>query len=169
MPKKKYDRTIFGRPLETACRSGGRTTHPAGAEYRCGILYGKPFLRTEDGFRSWTERSCRLASISRASRRMTSAITVSGLQSCNVPQAMEEYIKAWFPLQGDGEGVRSRKRGRFQFNISVDMIWRAFSQRRSTSFLNTMKHAQDSEIFRSCKEYLLRNTDLFEHVYRGRL
>lgn len=81
-----------------------------------------------------------------------------------VPQAMEEYIKAWFLCKVMAKEFALGSMDGFQFNISVGYDLAGIQSEKIDSFLNTMKHAQDSEIFRSCKEYLLRNTDLFEHV-----
>ena len=52
----------------------------------------------------------------------------------------------------------------FQFNISVGYDLEGIKSEKVDTFLNTMQHAQDSDIFRSCRDYLLARTDLFEKV-----
>ena len=54
----------------------------------------------------------------------------------------------------------------FQFNISVGYDLAGIQSEKIDNFLNTMKHAQDSKIFKSCKAYLLEHVDLFEKVTR---
>ena len=81
-----------------------------------------------------------------------------------VPQAMEEYIKAWFLCKVIAKEFSLGSMDGFQFNISVGYDLEGIKSEKIDNFLNTMKHAQDSDIFRSCKEYLLAHADLFEKV-----
>ena len=81
-----------------------------------------------------------------------------------VPQAMGEYIKAWFILHvmakefglGDADG--------FQFNISVGYDLAGIKEPKLDHFIDCMKDAKDTEIFKECKQWLLDHVDLFEHV-----
>lgn len=81
-----------------------------------------------------------------------------------VPQAMEEYIKAWFLCKVMAKEFGLGSMDGFQFNISVGYDLKGIQSEKIDTFLNTMKHAQDSEIFRSCRDYLLAHADLFEKV-----
>lgn len=81
-----------------------------------------------------------------------------------VPQAMEEYIKAWFLCKVMAKEFGLGGMDGFQFNISVGYDLEGIKSEKIDNFLNTMKHAQDSEIFKSCREYLIAHTDLFEKV-----
>ena len=51
-----------------------------------------------------------------------------------------------------------------QFNISVGYDLAGIQSEKIDTFLNTMKNAADSEVFRSCRQYLLDNVDKFEKV-----
>ena len=81
-----------------------------------------------------------------------------------VPQAMEEYIKAWFLCKVMAKEFGLGSMDGFQFNISVGYDLKGIQSEKIDTFLNTMKHAQDSDIFRSCRDYLLAHADLFEKV-----
>ena len=72
-----------------------------------------------------------------------------------VPQAMEEYIKAWFLLKVMAKEYELGDMNGFQFNISVGYDLEGIKSEKIDNFLNTMKEAKDSEIFQSCKQYLL--------------
>ena len=81
-----------------------------------------------------------------------------------VPQAMGEYIKAWFVLHvmakefglGDTDG--------FQFNISVGYDLAGIKEPKIDTFIDSMKDAKDTEVFRECREWLFANADKFEKV-----
>ena len=48
-----------------------------------------------------------------------------------VPQAMEEYIKAWFLLQSNGKRIRTGQHGRLPVQYqSWDTIWKELNRRR---------------------------------------
>ena len=81
-----------------------------------------------------------------------------------VPQAMKEYIKAWFLCKVMAKEFGLGSMDGFQFNISVGYDLAGIQSEKIDNFLNTMKQAQDSDIFKSCKSYLLEHTDLFENV-----
>lgn len=83
-----------------------------------------------------------------------------------VPQAMGEYIKAWFLLHviakefglGDADG--------FQFNISVGYDLAGIKEPKVNGFIDSMMHAENTEIFKECKQWLLDHVDKFEKVTR---
>lgn len=81
-----------------------------------------------------------------------------------VPQAQEEYIKAWFLLAflakeyglGDIDG--------FQFNISVGYDLKGIQSEKIDTFIETMKDAGQDAVFLSCKETLLAHAHEFTHM-----
>ena len=81
-----------------------------------------------------------------------------------VPQAMEEYIKAWFLLKVIAKEFGLGDMNGFQFNVSVGYDLAGIQSPKVDTFLNSMKHAEDTEIFKNCKAYLLEHADWFEHV-----
>lgn len=81
-----------------------------------------------------------------------------------VPQAMEEYIKAWFLLKVLAKEYKLGDPDGFQFNISVGYDLEGIKSEKIDTFLNTMQNAADCEVFKNCKQYLLDHVDLFENV-----
>ncbi|MCI9150484.1 MAG: putative selenate reductase subunit YgfK [Lachnospiraceae bacterium] len=83
-----------------------------------------------------------------------------------VPEAQEEYIKAWFVLSflakeyglGDMDG--------FQFNISVGYDLAGIKSPKIDGFIEHMKDASGTETFRECREYLLAHVGEFAHMTR---
>ena len=81
-----------------------------------------------------------------------------------VPEAMREYIKAWFILHvmakeyglGDADG--------FQFNISVGYDLAGIKEDKINTFIDSMKDAKDTEVFKECRQWLLDHADKFERV-----
>lgn len=81
-----------------------------------------------------------------------------------VPDAMGEYIKAWFVLHviakefglGDSDG--------FQFNISVGYDLAGIKEDKINSFIDGMMEAKDTAVFQECRKWLLDNRDRFENV-----
>lgn len=81
-----------------------------------------------------------------------------------VPQAQDEYIKAWFLLAfmakeyglGEAEG--------FQFNISVGYDLAGIQSEKINTFIENMKNAGDTDIFKECKKVLLDHAEGFRNV-----
>ena len=79
-------------------------------------------------------------------------------------ELMEEYIKAWFLLKVIAKEFGLGDMNGFQFNVSVGYDLAGIQSPKVDTFLNSMKHAEDTEIFKNCKAYLLEHADWFEHV-----
>lgn len=81
-----------------------------------------------------------------------------------VPQAFEEYVKAWFVIK-----VISREWGLgsssgFQFNMSVGYDLAGIKTEKVNTFIDGMIDASETKIFKECREWLLSHTDLFQQV-----
>ena len=83
-----------------------------------------------------------------------------------VPDAFNEYVKAWFALK-----VISREFGLgspdgFVFNMSVGYDLDGIKSPKIDAFIEGLKNAGATDIFRQCQGWLLEHTDMFEHVSR---
>lgn len=81
-----------------------------------------------------------------------------------VPQAFAEYVKAWFALK-----VLSREWGLgapdgFQFNMSVGYDLDGIRTEKVDRFIEGMKDASDTDIFRECRSWLLGHLGRFRRV-----
>ena len=81
-----------------------------------------------------------------------------------VPQAMGEYIKAWFILHVIAKEFDLGAQDGFQFNISVGYDLAGIKEPKVNTFIDSMMEAKDTEIFKECKQWLLDNVDKFEKV-----
>ena len=161
----KYNRIIFGRNLETpigpAAGPNTQLTQNIVAAYYTGSRFFElKTVQVMDGdeLAACINRPCIKAD--------DDCYNCEWSTELFVPQAMEEYIKAWFLLKVISKEFGLGAADGFQFNISVGYDLAGIQSEKIDNFLNTMKHAQDSEIFKSCKAYLLEHVDLFEKVTR---
>jgi putative selenate reductase len=81
-----------------------------------------------------------------------------------VPQAMGEYIKAWFILHVISKEFALGDTDGFQFNISVGYDLEGIKETKIDTFINNMKDAKDTEVFKECKKWLLEHVDQFTKV-----
>lgn len=159
----KNNRTIFGRTLETpigpAAGPHTQLTQNIVAAYYTGSRFFE--LKTVQVMDGAELSACVPRPCIKADDECYNAEWSTELY---VPQAMEEYIKAWFLCKviaieyglGDPNG--------FQFNISVGYDLEGIKSEKVDNFLNTMQNAANSEVFKNCKQYLLDNLDKFEKL-----
>ncbi len=83
-----------------------------------------------------------------------------------VPEAQDEYIKAWFLLSFMAKEYGIGSMDGFQFNISVGYDLAGIQTEKIDTFIENMKNAKDTKIFNECKEVLLAHADEFEHMTR---
>ena len=81
-----------------------------------------------------------------------------------VPQAYAEYVKAWFACKVMAKEYDLGDPDAFQFNISVGYDLEGIKLPKVDRFINEMKDAKDTEIFKECKTWLLANLDRFQKV-----
>ena len=81
-----------------------------------------------------------------------------------VSDAFKEYVKAWFALKilskewmlGDKDG--------FIFNMSVGYDLEGIKSLKIDQFIEGLKNAQDTEIFKECKSYMINNLEKFQNI-----
>ncbi|MEA1972090.1 MAG: putative selenate reductase subunit YgfK, partial [Candidatus Cloacimonadota bacterium] len=80
-----------------------------------------------------------------------------------VPQAFDEYIKAWFLLHvlNKSLGISANTGTNFIFNMSVGYDLAGIKKPKIDNFIEGMKEAKDTPIFKECVKVLKENLDLF--------
>ena len=158
-----YARTIFGRTLETPVgpAAGPHTQlaqNIAAAYYTGSRFFELKTVQVMDGaeLSACVNKPCIKAD--------DECYNCEWSTELYVPQAMEEYIKAWFLCKVMAKEFGLGSMDGFQFNISVGYDLEGIRSEKIDNFLNTMQHARESEIFRECRAYLLAHADLFEKV-----
>ncbi len=81
-----------------------------------------------------------------------------------VPQAQDEYIKAWFLLSFMAKEYGLGSMNGFQFNISVGYDLAGIKSEKVNCFIENMKNAENTAVFKECKETLLAHADEFKNV-----
>ncbi|HBF38677.1 MAG TPA: putative selenate reductase subunit YgfK [Firmicutes bacterium] len=80
-----------------------------------------------------------------------------------VPDAMGEYIKAWFALHILAKELGLGSTEGFIFNMSVGYDLAGIGSPKIDAFINGLKDASGTVIWHECREYLLQHSDLFQH------
>ena len=158
-----HNRTMFGRTLETPIGPAAgphtqMTQNIVAAYYAGSRFFELKTVQIMDGeeLAACINRPCIKADDEGYNCEWSTELTV--------PQAMEEYIKAWFLLKVIAREFGLGDMSGFQFNVSVGYDLAGIQSPKVDTFLNSMKHAEDTEIFKHCKAYLLEHADWFEHV-----
>ena len=158
-----HNRTMFGRTLETPIGPAAgphtqMTQNIVAAYYAGSRFFELKTVQIMDGeeLAACINRPCIKADDEGYNCEWSTELTV--------PQAMEEYIKAWFLLKVIAKEFGLGDMNGFQFNVSVGYDLAGIQSPKVDTFLNSMKHAEDTEIFKNCKSYLLEHADWFEYV-----
>ncbi len=81
-----------------------------------------------------------------------------------VPDAMGEYVKAWFALHVMAKEFGLGDMDGFQFNLSVGYDLAGIKEPKIDTFINHMMEAKDTEIYKECQQWLLENMDRFQKI-----
>lgn len=81
-----------------------------------------------------------------------------------VKQAFEEYTKAYFAIQVLAKEFGISDKKDFAYNMSVGYDLAGIKSEKINNYIEGLRNAENTEIFKECKEYLLANLDKFEKV-----
>ena len=81
-----------------------------------------------------------------------------------VSDAFCEYIKAWFILKVISKEWELGSPSGFQFNMSVGYDLEGIKTEKTDKFIEGMKDARDTDIFKECKTWLHENIGIFKRV-----
>lgn len=84
-----------------------------------------------------------------------------------VPQAFDEYVKAWFILKVIAKEWGLGSPDGFQFNMSVGYDLEGIKGEKVDRFIEGMKDASETPIFKECRDWLLAHVHCFSHVTRA--
>lgn len=83
-----------------------------------------------------------------------------------VPQAFDEYVKAWFACQVMAVEFGLGSKDGFQFNMSVGYDLAGIQTEKIDKFIEGMKDASQTPVFKECGQWLLENLDRFSRLTR---
>ena len=81
-----------------------------------------------------------------------------------VPEALEEYIKAWFALKVISREFGLGESDGFVFNMSVGYDLAGIKSEKIDTFINQMMDGRKAAIWQECMDYLLANVNKFQKV-----
>ena len=161
----KNDMTIFTRNLETPVGpAAGPHTQLAQniiASYYAGARFFElKTVQKMDGaeLSACVNKPCILADDEGYNCEWSTELTV--------PDAMGEYIKAWFILHVIAKEFGLGAQDGFQFNISVGYDLAGIKGNKVNTFIDGMMEAKDTVIFQECRKWLLDNADKFQNFTR---
>ena len=161
----KNDMTIFTRNLETPVGpAAGPHTQLAQniiASYYAGARFFElKTVQKMDGaeLSACVNKPCILADDEGYNCEWSTELTV--------PDAMGEYIKAWFILHVIAKEFGLGAQDGFQFNISVGYDLAGIKGDKVNTFIDGMMEAKDTVIFQECRKWLFDNADKFQNFTR---
>ncbi|SHH19200.1 putative selenate reductase subunit YgfK [Clostridium grantii] len=81
-----------------------------------------------------------------------------------VPEAYEEYVKAWFALKILSKELELGSSDGFIFNMSVGYDFEGISSPKIDKFIMGLKDASKTKIWEECRTYILNNIEKFENI-----
>jgi len=79
-----------------------------------------------------------------------------------VPEAFEEYVKAWFAIKVIAKEYSLGAMDGFLFNMSVGYDLKGIRTEKIDTFIEGMKDAHETRVFKECMAWLTENEGLFE-------
>lgn len=158
---ESHNRELFGRILETPIgpAAGPHTQlaqNIAAAYYAGSRFFELKTVQILDGDDLPVEKPC--------IRAEDECYNCEWSTELYVPQAQEEYIKAWFILSFMAKEYGLGRMDGFQFNMSVGYDLEGIKSPKINSFIDCMMEAGETETFQSCRQYLLNHVEEFRHV-----
>lgn len=83
-----------------------------------------------------------------------------------VPQAFDEYVKAWFACKLMAKELELGDPEAFVFNMSVGYDLKGIQSEKVDKFIEGMKDASSTPIWKECVDWALANLDRMRHVDR---
>ena len=81
-----------------------------------------------------------------------------------VEEAQSEYIKAWFAVQVIAKELGISNQRDFAYNMSVGYDLAGIQTPKIDGYIEGMKDASNTKVFKECQEYLLNNLGQFKNV-----
>jgi len=158
-PSRVYE--IFGRKLETPIGPAAGPHTQLAQNIIAAYVGGARFFELKtvqkiDGEDLPVSKPCILADDEGYNCEWSTELTV--------PQAFNEYVKAWFALKVIAREWGLGSSTGFQFNMSVGYDLEGIRTPKINSFIDGMINAADTPVFQECRNWLLNHTDLFQQV-----
>ena len=159
--KSDSNYSIFGETMETAFGPAAGPHTQLAQNIIAAYFAGSRFfelktVQTLDGEDLPVAKPCILAD--------DECYNVEWSTELRVPQAMEEYIKAWYALKLLSKEYSLGSPDGFIFNMSVGYDLDGIQSEKIDNFIEGLKNAENTDIWLYCKQYALNNIDKFKNV-----
>ncbi len=159
--EKKQDLNIFGEKIETPFGpAAGPHTQLAqniiAAYYTGSRFFELKTVQIIDGEDLPVNKPCILAD--------DEGYNCEWSTELRVPEAMDEYVKAWIALKILSKEFGLGAEDGFVFNMSVGYDLAGIKSPKINTFIDNLIDAKDTPIWKECIDYLLANKDQFENV-----
>jgi len=84
-----------------------------------------------------------------------------------VPEAFNEYVKAWIALKVISQEFGLGADNGFVFNMSVGYDLKGIQSEKINTFIENLKDAKDTPIWNECKNYLMDNVKKFKNINKN--
>ncbi len=160
-PEKTYE--IFGRKLETPFGPAAGPHTQLAQNIVAAYVAGSRFFELKtvqklDGEDLPVSKPCILAD--------DECYNCEWSTELYVPQAFDEYVKAWFACQIVAKEYGLGAMDGFQFNMSVGYDLEGIKLEKIDRFIEGLKDASETPIYQECRQWLLDHADCFEKVTR---
>lgn len=81
-----------------------------------------------------------------------------------VPEALDEYVKAWFALKLISRELGLGEPDGFMFNMSVGYDLEGIKSEKIDAFIEGLKDASNTNIWNECRSWALENLDRFSEI-----
>ncbi|MEG0377284.1 MAG: putative selenate reductase subunit YgfK, partial [Eubacterium sp.] len=81
-----------------------------------------------------------------------------------VPEAFNEYIKAWFIIKLLAKEFNIGSPDGFIFNMSVGYDFEGVKSEKINTYIDGMMNAENTEIWKECMDFTLGHLSLFDHI-----
>jgi putative selenate reductase len=81
-----------------------------------------------------------------------------------VPDAFNEYVKAWFALNILAKEFSLGSNNGFIFNMSVGYDLEGIKSEKINNFIEGLKDASETPVWKECKEFVLNNLGMFKNI-----
>ena len=81
-----------------------------------------------------------------------------------VAQAFDEYVKGWFLVHAAAKEFELSDERDFLFNMSVGYDFEGITYQKIDSYIEDMKDAAETEIFKTCRQYLIEHISDFQKL-----
>lgn len=81
-----------------------------------------------------------------------------------VPQAFDEYVKAWFAIHVIAKEFGLGAMDGFQFNMSVGYDLEGIKTEKIDRFIEGLKNAAETPVYKACMAWLCENADKFKKI-----